>query len=596
MSTGPNVPGLAATLLLALGPSSRVDTLPELLATTRARPAAELLVVEEGCSIKVRTALAALTGNVRVRHDPYPFGTRGALAAGATMADGAVLVLLAEDAVVTAAALDDLLAAFDDPGVGMVELADASGAVGALALRRGALMSVGGPRALAGPPDAVYRPGARVALRDPELAARLAGAEWRRAERLLECPTSGSLPSWPAAAETADPGGPAPWTPPRPPAVTRRGVNVIGFLEAVCGLGDAGRRYAEAVARCSLPSATFSWHGHASPHTGFRHRGDGTLAHSINLLAMNATDLQSFVGHSGPELFANHYNIGLWFWELEMLHEHMYPALPLVHELWVSTGFLEQAFTSHTDKPVVRIPLPVPRREGEPAATKADLGLPEAFSFLVVFDFKSLALRKNSIAAVRAFCQAFEPGEGPVLVLKTAHASDDPGGWRALDAARAGRRDIILLDANLTDEGITALVGRADCLVSLHRSEGFGLCLADAMAWGRPVVATGFSGNLEFMTEDNSYLVPHGWSHVPTSLGPIYPAGARWAEPDIDVAAAHLRAVWTDQAASRARGARGQADIRRTNSLAAATQAIEHRLQELARRHPTPRRRAGARR
>jgi glycosyltransferase involved in cell wall biosynthesis len=271
----------------------------------------------------------------------------------------------------------------------------------------------------------------------------------------------------------------------------------------------------------------------------------------------------------------------LWFWELERLSPSIEQGFSLVHEVWASSPFLRAAFSSGTDKPVTYVPLPVDRHEGPPPRSRAELGLPQGFIFLTIFDFGSLAERKNATGVVRAFCEAFAPGTGPVLVLKTLNAGSDRDGWARVQAAAGGRRDVIVVDGYLEERSVSELIGHADCYVSLHRAEGFGLTPAEAMAWGRPVIATGYSGNLAFMTPENSYLIGYDTIDVPPEYHAIYRVGSTWADPHHDEAVAVMRSVVAAPAAAAERGLRGQRDIRRTNSLAAAAAAAGRRLGEI---------------
>jgi glycosyltransferase involved in cell wall biosynthesis len=140
-----------------------------------------------------------------------------------------------------------------------------------------------------------------------------------------------------------------------------------------------------------------------------------------------------------------------------------------------------------------------------------------------------------------------------VLVLKSINSGFYPNELEQLRATVAARPDVLLLDGPLEQARYHALVGAADAYVSLHRAEGLGLTMAEAMALGKPTIATAYSGNLEFMTEQNSYLVPSRPVEVPSGAGP-YPAGAVWAEPDLDAAAACLRAVVDRPEEARAKG------------------------------------------
>jgi hypothetical protein len=197
-----------------------------------------------------------------------------------------------------------------------------------------------------------------------------------------------------------------------------------------------------------------------------------------------------------------------------------------------------------------------------------------------MMDFFSTARRKNPIGLVDAFTRAFAADEGPRLLLKTINGSLFEDDADQLRDKISDRPDIELIDCYLEPLQKNALLARADCYVSLHRSEGFGLTLAESMALGTPVIATGYSGNTDFMRPQNSYMVD--WT--PTSVGPgceIYPAGGRWAEPDLDHAAELMRRVWArpDEAATKAERAR--ADIDRLYRPEAAGAIARNRLERL---------------
>ena len=204
--------------------------------------------------------------------------------------------------------------------------------------------------------------------------------------------------------------------------------------------------------------------------------------------------------------------------------------------------------------PVVVVPLPVTR--ARPAAARRCRSRCRTASCSCSRSTSSRrSQRKNPLGLVEAFKQAFEPGEGPTLLLKTINARFRPEARERLRYAIGDRDDIRLVDALLEPAEMAALFRRADCYVSLHRAEGFGLTLAESMALGKPVIATGFSGNTDFMTPANSYLVD--WTL--TDVGPDaehYPEDGTWAEPSLEHAAQLLREVYGDREARRALAAR----------------------------------------
>jgi glycosyltransferase involved in cell wall biosynthesis len=184
---------------------------------------------------------------------------------------------------------------------------------------------------------------------------------------------------------------------------------------------------------------------------------------------------------------------------------------------------------------------------------------------LAGFDLKSNAARKNPWAALDAYERAVpEPGLAR-LVLKVASAGHDPEAYRRLEARAAARPDITLINRHLSDEAMRRLMASVDVVVSLHRSEGFGLFLAEAMWLGKPVVATGWSGNMDFMDAASAGLVRYSLVEAGEEAGPY--AGGRWAEPDVEHAAALLGRLVRD---ADHRAAMGKAALAKAEAVFAA--------------------------
>jgi hypothetical protein len=235
-----------------------------------------------------------------------------------------------------------------------------------------------------------------------------------------------------------------------------------------------------------------------------------------------------------------------------------------------------------TKKPVVTMPLPVRIPERSPDITRAHFGLPDQFLFLFMFDFLSIVERKNPLGLIDAFTRAFAPGEGPVLVLKTINGHLRLNALEQVRAAASKRPDIIVIDGYYSAAEVDALLGICNCYVSLHRSEGLGLTMAEALAIGKPVIATGYSGNLHFMTPENSYLVNFRPGTVPKGCHP-YPEGTAWADPDLDDAARLMREVHEHPEAAAFRAMRGANDIRARHSITQSAAALAARVKEIRR-------------
>jgi len=358
------------------------------------------------------------------------------------------------------------------------------------------------------------------------------------------------------------------------------GVNVVGFFRAEFGQGEAARRVVAALERAGLPFSPITY-GRVPHRQEHPFEGDGaTASHPTNILCLNAEHLLEFVQDGGRELLRDRSSAGLWFWETNRFPRQLRPALDFVDEVWVASDFVGEAIAAETSKPVLTFPLPVLVPE-QPSLTRADVGLPEdAFVFLFVFDFFSTIERKNPLGLIEAFKRAFpEPGRG-LLYLKSINGDRVPADLRRVQEATAGRRDIVVSDGYIDGERLTALTALCDCYVSLHRSEGFGLTIAEAMAFGKPAIATGYSGNLAFMDEESSYLVPYSLTSLGEAVGP-YPAGTVWADPDLDEAARLLREVSDDPERARERGEAGRRAVESRQSVERAAAFLAERVPEL---------------
>ena len=262
--------------------------------------------------------------------------------------------------------------------------------------------------------------------------------------------------------------------------------------------------------------------------------------------------------------------IGYWFWELEHVPLHMRQSIALVDEIWAGSRFVTDAFAAVSSVPVRHVPIPVgePRRSGRGRsdfAVLADLG--ERPIFLTVLDHLSVTERKNPIGVIDAFCRAFTPDEGPVLIIKTMNGHQRwPNHLRVLAAAN-GRADIRVWDEALDRTDQMALMAAADCVVSLHRSEGLGLHLAEAMWLRTPTIATRYSGNLDFMNDDNSLLIDAELVNVEHGEG-VYPPTALWADPDLEQAAAAMRRIAGDPALCARLAKAGRRTMEQQPSLA----------------------------
>lgn len=359
-----------------------------------------------------------------------------------------------------------------------------------------------------------------------------------------------------------------------PPA----GLNVSGYFKAESGVGEMARLVLSGVEKSGIAYSTFAYQARLSRqnHT-FEPTGD-RFAYAVNLFCVNEDELFPLVRDAGPNILENRYNVALWWWELEEFPEIGADTEPLFDEVWVGTEHVARAVRGRTSKPVHLLPVPI--RELDTAADRSGLGLPEGFMFLFTFDFLSAFTRKNPLGVIEAFTKAFQPNEGPVLVIKSVNGATEVASLEMLRLAAAGRQDIVMLDGYLPPERKDALIASCDSYVSLHRAEGYGLGMAEAVALGKPVIATNYSGNLAFLNNENSYLVHYETGSVPPDTGP-YREGAAWAEPDIDDAAAKMRHVYENQQEAAEKGRLARLQARTIHTPEKTAEFIRQRMAEI---------------
>jgi glycosyltransferase involved in cell wall biosynthesis len=384
-----------------------------------------------------------------------------------------------------------------------------------------------------------------------------------------------------------------PLQPDRPSHVAQNGsqpaVRVTGYLRHTLGLGAAGRGYAQALqaAGVAVSTASVPLHHLELPvelKAGYGRHGfedvlhDDGVPHGFEIVAVNADELPGFVTRLGEDYFQGP-RIGIWGWETDTIPARWQRAFALVQEVWVYSRFMAQNIGAVAPVPTIALPPPV-QAPAEPA-TPLRLDVPDDdFLFLFVFDYLSTIQRKNPVGLIEAFKRAFAPGEGPRLLLKTINGPLRPLAEEEVLWAAHGRPDIHVIDRSLSGDELNGLMAGCDCYVSLHRSEGFGLTMAEAMAIGKPTIGTGYSGNLDFMNAENSYLVDYELGRV----GPdceIYPPEGTWAQPSVEHAAELMRRVVERPEEAATIGERARADVARELSAQATGAAMRRRLEEL---------------
>jgi Glycosyl transferases group 1 len=369
------------------------------------------------------------------------------------------------------------------------------------------------------------------------------------------------------------------------------GVNVAGFLQSELGVGEAARGLICGLDAARIP--VLPLHGHWRPSSRQEHAyamlDTDAAAFPINIVCVNADVFPQWAARAGEDFFSDRYTIGLWWWEVQAFPAEWLPSFDLVDEVWVASQHVADALMPVSSVPVTKVTMPVsapPVRH----RSRLELGLPEGFLFMFLFDHHSIFERKNPLAPIEAFKRAFPPGSGAKLVIKSINHEHHPHAHERLLLASAEHPDVRLIDYYVTASEKNSMISSADCYVSLHRAEGLGLTPAEALCMGKPVIATRYGGNLEFMNDRNSWLVDY--EMVPIGPGQTpYPADGEWADPDVEQAARYMREIFEDPGAARERARRGAGEMRGAHSPQAAGRSMQRRLEHIhSRREQWPRR------
>ncbi|TBL81746.1 glycosyltransferase family 4 protein [Paenibacillus thalictri] len=376
---------------------------------------------------------------------------------------------------------------------------------------------------------------------------------------------------------------PAPPPPPLEPELPK-GINLIGFSRAEIGLGESARLAARAIERSGMPFGIINYTTTVSNNDlSWAHKEMPDPIYRTNLIHLNPDALEGLRARLGEGAFHRRYNIGYWHWELPDMREEDVGGFQWVQEVWVPTHFVQQSFAKRSPVPVIRIPHGI-EVDVDYSLNRDSFGLPhDRFLFLAMYDVMSDPRRKNPNAVIEAFKTAFNKDDQKVgLVLKVSHVDEQPEHLETLRQMIDGYSNIHIVDRVLSRPEVNALLHCSDCYVSLHRSEGFGLGLAEAMYLGKPVIGTNWSGNTDFMNEDNSCPVHYRLVQVGESGGSYFNQEHQlWAEADIGHAASYMRTLVNEPEWRHKIALNGQITIRTDYSPQAVGEKIKQRLATL---------------
>jgi len=370
------------------------------------------------------------------------------------------------------------------------------------------------------------------------------------------------------------------------------GVTALGAWEATSGIAEYGRRIIAALVAAGVDVSLRNIANGAGVDSSRLSPSLVALPRDIkNPISISFLNLneQFFASDSDLRSVRPSYVVAMWHWEVPSVPVLMRREFDRVDEIWVSSTYSQRSLSRYTDKPIIVVPSviePIKSREFE----RKHFGIPEGagVTYVFTFDAHSTFARKNPFAVIEAFRQAFtgtEMGHGATLVVKAIHLDSYP------DARERLRREVlavkgVLLEHDMSGEEVAGLLQSADVYVSLHRSEGFGLGMAEAMYFGTPVIATGHSGNMDFMNSFNSCPVGYQSSVISPEvlaynprMSVVYEYGNVWADPSVEDAAAWMRWLYEDESRRARIGSLAANMIGKRYSLKAVGEVLRERLE-----------------
>jgi GT2 family glycosyltransferase len=361
------------------------------------------------------------------------------------------------------------------------------------------------------------------------------------------------------------------------------GINLIGYIRAEMGLGEAARGYAGALSEADVPFAVIDYSADNPARMGddsWLHKVSPEAPYDTNLILVNANLIPAAVSALPQEFTAGRYTIGSWAWEMPEFPDEWLEAFTVVNEVWAPSSFVRDAVSRKSPVPVIHIPYAVRSPTG-PFLERDELSMPSGgYQFLTMYDVHSVRERKNPDAAVRAFKSAFAPDDKRVVLIikvngRLGPTTDPTEEWTA------GYDNIVVMDQPMSRHEVDSLMARIDCFVSLHRSEGFGLPIAEAMSHGKPVIATYWSGNVDFMAPHNSACIDYEMVTLDRDYGP-YRTGQQWAEPDADQASRWMKRLAAEPGLGRTLGREARISVHSMLAPNAIGAAMARRLAALS--------------
>ena len=356
------------------------------------------------------------------------------------------------------------------------------------------------------------------------------------------------------------------------PTEYNRGVNLIGNAEEETGLGQSMRLLKKELEQSQLPVELYQYPENKKT------KNITEPLYGINIVHINPQNLGLAYSELDKQVWNKRYNIGFWLWELEKFPNEWKPCLQLMDEIWTPSEFSSRSIQKCTEKKVVTIPYYI-EADFDKKYDRDYFGLPkDKFLVLIMYDLGSLAERKNPDGALSAYKKVFGNNDETGLIIKINHCSEKE--YQRLHEKVKDIKNVYIITETLEKIEVNSLIKEADVLMSLHRAEGFGLVMAEAMLLGTPVIATKWSANIEFMNAECTCLVDYRLVEIPEDYG-FFEKGNRWAEPNTEEAARYLEKLYLFPDFREVLVQKAQNHIKTYLSMEKAVNAINKRFDEI---------------
>jgi glycosyltransferase involved in cell wall biosynthesis len=366
------------------------------------------------------------------------------------------------------------------------------------------------------------------------------------------------------------------------PGKYEHGINLIGNIKAESGLGQSCRLVADELLASGIDFSIYSYSQLGNVKEAASKWDDkisSELPYSINLIHINPYEFGLAFAQLDSSVWDCRYNIAFWLWELEEFPEEWTPCFSCLDEIWTPSEFISKSIRKRTNLPIITIPYSV-NVSIKQIYSRDYFHLPkDKFLFLVMYDSSSITERKNPKGTMDAFKRAFDKAQQDVgIIIKVNNAVKED--INLIKHEMNGYSNVYIIQDTLDKDCVNSLIKCSNVLVSLHRSEGFGLVLAEAMLLGIPTIATNWSSNIEFMNQEVSCLVDYKLIEIEKDMGP-FKKGNRWADPDITEASHFMNKLYTDKSFYDLIALKAKLYINDKLSIQRAAESINKRVAEI---------------